>query len=79
MTRTSTRVRGPRGNDTLKLNRSPCSTPAGTATVRRCWCSSWPRPSHGSHGSLHTSPRPPQHAQVRGTLTSSGTIAPVPA
>ena len=29
MTRTSTRVRGPRGNETLKLNRSPCSTPAG--------------------------------------------------
>ncbi len=34
-TRTSTRVRGPRGGKTLKLKRSPSETPGGTETVRR--------------------------------------------
>ena len=78
-TRTSTRMRGPRGSHKVKLKRSPSATPAGTATVNRCGSSSWPLPSHGSHRSLQTSPRPPQHAQVRGTCTSSDTIAPATA
>ena len=60
----------------VKLKRSPSTTPAGTSTVSRCSSSSWPWPLHGSQVSLHTSPRPPQHAQVRGTCTSSGAIVP---
>ena len=32
-TRTSTRVRRPRGGDTLNVKRVPCVTPAGTDTV----------------------------------------------
>jgi hypothetical protein len=75
-TRTPTRVRGPRGSHRVKLKRSPSATPAGTATVRRCACSSWPRPRHCAHGSLHTSPRPPHTTQVLGTLMSSDTSAP---
>ena len=75
-TRSSTRTGAACGDETLKRKRAPSQTPAGTDTRIGWRTSEWPLPQQAAHGSVQTSPRPPQPRHSPRIGSSSGTIVP---
>ena len=75
--RTSTTVEGAPGGVTLNRNVAPCGRRRARARCTACAAATSPSPAQVAHHSVHTSPRPPQRAQVRRSGTSNGTVTPV--